>query len=124
MSWAQDLSQIVGYRVGADGSVTQMTAVPVATGREDARRPPEATTYACKFVIFEVSGKIGRHFWRHSTVALEAGYWDRLLPDRFGLDPARESEWRSLAHAPAGRASPSPDPGGTPPVRRRAAAHV
>ena len=23
------------------------------------------TTWACKFVIFEVSAKIGRHFWRH-----------------------------------------------------------
>ena len=29
---AQGLSQIVGYRVGADGSLTQVTAVPVATG--------------------------------------------------------------------------------------------
>ena len=56
------------------------------------------TTWACKFVIFEVSGKIGRHFWRHPAVPLEAGDWDRL-PDRFGLDPARESEWRDLARA-------------------------
>jgi RNA polymerase sigma-70 factor, ECF subfamily len=55
-------------------------------------------TWAYKFVIFEVSGKIGRHFWRHPTVPLEAGDWDRL-PDRFGLDPARESEWRDLARA-------------------------
>ena len=29
---AQGLSQIVGYQVGADGSLTQVTAVPVATG--------------------------------------------------------------------------------------------
>jgi RNA polymerase sigma-70 factor, ECF subfamily len=56
------------------------------------------TTWACKFVIFEVSGKIGRHFWRHPPIPLEAGNWDRL-PDRFGLDPARESEWRDLARA-------------------------
>ncbi len=56
------------------------------------------TTWACKFVIFEVSGKIGRHFWRHAAVPLEAGDWDRL-PDRFGLDPARESEWRDLVRA-------------------------
>jgi RNA polymerase sigma-70 factor (ECF subfamily) len=56
------------------------------------------TTWACKFVIFEVSGKIGRHFWRHPPVPLEAGDWDRL-PDRFGLDPARESEWRDLVRA-------------------------
>jgi RNA polymerase sigma-70 factor, ECF subfamily len=56
------------------------------------------TTWACKFVIFEVSGKIGRHFWRHPAVPLDAGDWDRL-PDRFGLDPARESEWRDLVRA-------------------------
>ncbi|HZE01033.1 MAG TPA: hypothetical protein VE155_04630, partial [Pseudonocardiaceae bacterium] len=43
-------------------------------------------------------GKIGRHFWRHPVVPLEAGDWDRL-PDRFGLDPARESEWRDLVRA-------------------------
>ena len=56
------------------------------------------STWACKFVIFEVSGKIGRHFWRHPAVPLEAGDWDRL-PDRFGLDPALESEWRDLVRA-------------------------
>jgi RNA polymerase sigma-70 factor, ECF subfamily len=56
------------------------------------------TTWACKFVIFEVSGKIGRHFWRRPAVRLQAGDWDRL-PDRFGLDPARESEWRDLVRA-------------------------
>ena len=49
------------------------------------------TTWACKFVIFEVSGKIGRHFWRHPAVRLKAVDWDQL-PDRFGLD-GRESEW-------------------------------
>jgi RNA polymerase sigma-70 factor (ECF subfamily) len=34
------------------------------------------TTWTCKFVIFEVSDKIGRHFWRHPTIPLEAGDWD------------------------------------------------
>ncbi|MGH3410331.1 MAG: RNA polymerase sigma factor [Streptosporangiaceae bacterium] len=56
------------------------------------------TTWACKFVIYEVSGKIGRHFWRHAGVPLEAGDWDRL-PDRLGLEPAREAEWRDLVRA-------------------------
>jgi RNA polymerase sigma-70 factor (ECF subfamily) len=53
------------------------------------------TTWACKFVIFEVSAKIGRHFWRHPAVPLDAEDWDRL-PDRFGFDPAHEFEWRDL----------------------------
>jgi RNA polymerase sigma-70 factor (ECF subfamily) len=56
------------------------------------------TTWAYKFVIFEVSVKIGRHFWRHPAVPLGAEQWERL-PDRFGFDPAREAEWRDLAAA-------------------------
>src|SRR6266496_2193310 len=30
------------------------------------------TTWAYKFVIFEVSAKIGRHFWRHPDIPLDA----------------------------------------------------
>jgi RNA polymerase sigma-70 factor, ECF subfamily len=53
------------------------------------------TTWAYKFVIFEVSAKIGRHFWRNPGVPLEPEDWNRL-PDRFGFEPAREAEWRDL----------------------------
>jgi RNA polymerase sigma-70 factor (ECF subfamily) len=53
------------------------------------------TTWAYKFVIFEVSAKIGRHFWRKPTVSLQGEDWDRL-PDRFGFDPVRESESREM----------------------------
>jgi RNA polymerase sigma-70 factor, ECF subfamily len=56
------------------------------------------TTWAYKFVIFEVSSKIGRHFWRDPPRALDAEDWDRL-PDRFGFSPDRESEWRDLVRA-------------------------
>src|SRR6266567_6525698 len=58
------------------------------------------TTWAYKFVIFEVSAKFGRHFWRHPSVPLDAEHWDRL-PDRFGFEPEpeRESEWRDLLTA-------------------------
>ena len=56
------------------------------------------TTWAYKFVIFEVSAKIGRHFWRHPDVRLDAEDWDRL-PACFGFDPAREAEWRDLLAA-------------------------
>ena len=56
------------------------------------------TTWACKFVIFEVSAKIGRHFWRHPSVPLDAEDWERL-PDRFGFAPAQEAEWRDLLAA-------------------------
>lgn len=56
------------------------------------------TTWAYKFVIFEVSVKMGRHFWRDPHKSLDAENWDRL-PDWFGFDPARESEWRDLLAA-------------------------
>ena len=56
------------------------------------------TTWAYKFVIFEVSAKLGRHFWRHPDVRLDAEDWDRL-PARFGFDPAQEAEWRDLLAA-------------------------
>jgi RNA polymerase sigma-70 factor, ECF subfamily len=55
-------------------------------------------TWAYKFVIFEVSAKIGRHFWRHPVVPLGPEEWDRL-PARFGFDPAHEAEWRDLLAA-------------------------
>ena len=56
------------------------------------------TTWAYKFVIFEVSAKIGRHFWRHPSVPFDAEDWDRL-PDRFGFDPTQGAEWRDLLTA-------------------------
>jgi RNA polymerase sigma-70 factor (ECF subfamily) len=56
------------------------------------------TTWCYKFVIFEVSAKIGRHFWRHPRVSLDAEDWERL-PAWFGFDPAREYEWRDLLAA-------------------------
>jgi RNA polymerase sigma-70 factor (ECF subfamily) len=56
------------------------------------------TTWAFKFVVFEVSAKLGRHFWRTADVALEGEEWGRL-PDRFGIDPAGEAEARDLLAA-------------------------
>jgi RNA polymerase sigma factor (sigma-70 family) len=53
------------------------------------------TTWAFTFVVFEVSGKLGRHFWRTPGVAFDADDWDRL-PDRLGPDPAAETEAREL----------------------------
>jgi RNA polymerase sigma-70 factor (ECF subfamily) len=56
------------------------------------------TTWACKFAIFEVSTKMGRHFWQKPTISMDDEDWDRL-PDRFGLDPARVAEWRDAVVA-------------------------
>ena len=56
------------------------------------------TTWAYRFVILEVSDKIGRHFWQHPGVPLDAEDWDKL-PDRFGFEPAQEAECRDLLAA-------------------------
>ncbi len=64
----------------------------------DFRGESRFTTWACKFAIFEVSTKLGRHFWQRPTVAMDGEAWDRL-PDRFGLDPARLAEWRDVVAA-------------------------
>jgi RNA polymerase sigma-70 factor, ECF subfamily len=56
------------------------------------------TTWAYKFVMFEVSTKIGRHFWRTPNVSLDAEDWERL-PDRLGVEPGQESQWRDLLEA-------------------------
>ncbi len=66
----------------------------LSTFRGDSR----FTTWAYRFVILEVSAKIGRHFWRERGVSFDAEDWDRL-PDRFGLHPVREAEGRDLAAA-------------------------
>jgi RNA polymerase sigma-70 factor, ECF subfamily len=53
------------------------------------------TTWAYKFVILEVSSKLGRHYWRNPPVALDAAQWERL-PDRLGLDPHQHAEAASI----------------------------
>ena len=55
-------------------------------------------TWAYRFVILEVSAKLGRHFWRNPPAVLDAGQWERL-PDRLGFDPARHAESADLLAA-------------------------
>jgi RNA polymerase sigma-70 factor (ECF subfamily) len=52
-------------------------------------------TWAYRFVILEVSGKLGRHYWRNPLVTLDAGQWERL-PDRLGINPEQHAETASI----------------------------
>ena len=61
----------------------------------DFRGESRFITWAYRFVILEVSGKLGRHYWRSPPVALDAGQWERL-PGRLGIDPARHAEWAGI----------------------------
>ncbi|GLZ00026.1 sigma-70 family RNA polymerase sigma factor [Actinoplanes sp. NBRC 103695] len=56
------------------------------------------TTWAYKFVMFEVSTKIGRHFWQRPGVAMDAEDWERL-PAAFGFGPVEQSQRRELLDA-------------------------
>ena len=56
------------------------------------------TTWACKFAIFEVSAKVGRHFWRRPQLPYDTEDWE-ALPDRFGFDAADGAEARELVAA-------------------------
>jgi RNA polymerase sigma-70 factor (ECF subfamily) len=57
------------------------------------------TTWAYRFVVLEVSSKLGRHYWRrHPAVHLEAEDWDRL-PDRLGADPGELAGHAELVKA-------------------------
>jgi RNA polymerase sigma-70 factor, ECF subfamily len=56
------------------------------------------TTWACKFVILEVSAKLGRHFWQRPAVRFGAEDWDRL-PDRFAMRPDEHAQQRELIAA-------------------------
>jgi RNA polymerase sigma-70 factor, ECF subfamily len=82
----------LAYQAAADA----LLAITAKVGQ--FRGESRFTTWAYKFVIFEVSAKIGRHFWQHPVVPLGAEHWERL-PARFGVDPVHEAEGRDLAAA-------------------------
>ena len=82
----------LAHQAAADALVAVRRKLPGFRGES------RFTTWAYKFVVFEVSTKLGRHFWRAPRARLDAEDWSRL-PDRFGLDPAGEREWRELVDA-------------------------
>lgn len=56
------------------------------------------TTWAYKFVIFDVAAKVNRHFWQRSGVAYDDEDWERL-PARLGIQPETHAESRDLMQA-------------------------
>lgn len=53
------------------------------------------TTWAYRFVILEVSSKLGRHHWRTPTATWDEDRWE-ALPDRLGIGPHEQAEARRL----------------------------
>lgn len=56
------------------------------------------TTWAYRFVVLEVSSKLGRHFWRGPSVSLDVDDWEQL-PARFAADPLAQAQQRELIEA-------------------------
>jgi RNA polymerase sigma factor (sigma-70 family) len=56
------------------------------------------TTWASKFVIFDVTGKINRHFWRRHEIPYEQEDWARVS-SRFDVDPDDAVQAREFASA-------------------------
>jgi RNA polymerase sigma-70 factor (ECF subfamily) len=77
----------------ADDALVAITA-KLAEFRGESR----FTTWAYRFVILEVSSKLGRHFWRRPTVVMEPDDWERF-PDRGGIHPDDHAERVELVAA-------------------------
>jgi RNA polymerase sigma-70 factor (ECF subfamily) len=61
----------------------------------DFRGESRFLTWAYRFVILEVSSKLGRHYWRNPPAVLDAEQWERL-PDRFGIAPEQHAAAAAL----------------------------
>jgi RNA polymerase sigma-70 factor (ECF subfamily) len=72
--------------------------VAIVAKLDQFRGESRFTTWAFRFVILEVSSKLGRHFWRHRSTVMGDEDWDRL-PARFGFDPQQRAEWQDLVGA-------------------------
>jgi len=75
----------VAHQAAADA----MLAILAKLG--EFRGESRFTTWAYRFVVLEVSSKLGRHYWRNPLVALDDGQWERL-PGRLGVDPEGYAE--------------------------------
>ena len=61
----------------------------------DFRGESRFTTWAYRFVVLEVSTKVGRHFWRRRPAAIEPDGWEQI-PDMLAVSPENHTEHREL----------------------------
>jgi len=72
--------------------------VAVLAKLDDFRGESRFTTWVYRFVILELSSKVGRHFWARDGVRLEPEEWGQL-PGRLGLGPDDRAEWEETMSA-------------------------
>jgi RNA polymerase sigma-70 factor, ECF subfamily len=70
--------------------------VTILAKRDEFRGESRFTTWAYKFVMFEVSTKLGRHFWRTGrATVLEEIDWEGMA-DHLAIAPQQRAEQREL----------------------------
>jgi RNA polymerase sigma-70 factor (ECF subfamily) len=83
----------LAYQAAADAMVAILGKLDTFRGES------RFTTWAYRFVVLEVSAKLGRHYWTlHPPAVLEKQDWERLV-DRLGTDPGEQAERAELARA-------------------------
>jgi RNA polymerase sigma-70 factor (ECF subfamily) len=82
----------IAHQAASDAMLAILRKLPAFRGES------RFTTWAYKFVVIEVSSKLGRHYWRNPPVPVNGTDWDSL-PDRLGLDPDAQAESRELLAA-------------------------
>jgi RNA polymerase sigma-70 factor, ECF subfamily len=83
----------LAYQAAADAMIAILGKLHTFRGES------RFTTWAYRFVVLEVSAKLGRHYWTlHPPAVLEAQDWERL-PDRLGTDPGEQAERAELVRA-------------------------
>jgi RNA polymerase sigma-70 factor, ECF subfamily len=84
----------IAHQAAADALLT--ICAKVQTFRGDCK----FTTWAYKFVVFDVATKVSRHFWQRAgaSIAFDEEDWNRV-PAAGGLEPETHAERRDLMNA-------------------------
>jgi RNA polymerase sigma-70 factor, ECF subfamily len=73
--------------------------VSIMAKLDEFRGESRFTTWAYKFVMFQVSTKIGRHFWRTGSATVGEPVDPERIADRLATAPDRRAEQRELLAA-------------------------
>jgi RNA polymerase sigma-70 factor, ECF subfamily len=73
--------------------------VSIIAKLDEFRGESRFTTWAYKFVMFQVSTKIGRHFWRTGSGTIDEPVDPERIADRLATAPDKRAEQRELLGA-------------------------
>jgi RNA polymerase sigma-70 factor, ECF subfamily len=73
--------------------------VSIMAKLDEFRGQSRFTTWAYKFVMFQVSTKIGRHFWRTGSATVDEPVDPERIADRLATAPDKRAEQRELLGA-------------------------